>query len=444
VPTGSGVPREILSNVTSADWSEDGEKLVAGQYSATSGRIIEYPSMKVLYESPGWISDIRVLPNKEIAFIDHPILGDIRGSVTLLDPGGKKVLSKNWMKLSGLAWHPGRQEIWFSGSREGRGFVLQLFAVTLDGKERAVYSAPSGVWLNDVSQDGRQVLIKRNVPRGGIAGLASGDSKERDLSWFDYSTVADLSSDGKTLLFYEWGAAVRGVFTAYLRGTDGSEPKRLGEGKPLALSADGRWVLARQDTELQQLVLLPTGIGQQRVLPRGDVVEFSGWAAWTPDPNRIVFSTTEPNGRGRTYIQDIDQGLPKPVTREGVVGVLLSPDGKTIAAVDKYGEYYLYPIDGGDATSLDGYEEGDVLLQWANDGRTIFLRDSRDDRLSIYKLDISTGTRSLWKQLTPPYTAGLVGIGFGPGEIRITSDGKAYAYTFWTAPSELYLLEGLR
>ena len=127
-----------------------------------------------------------------------------------------------------------------------------------------------------------------------------------------------------------------------------------------------------------------------------------------------------------------------------MTGTLLAPDGKLIAAVDRYQQYYLYPVDGGEPVALEGYDEGDQLLQWSNDGGAIFLRGPGDTELNIYRLDIKTGTRQLWKQLTPPYPAGLIGIGADPGQVRITPDGQAYVYTFWTAPGELYLAEGLK
>lgn len=444
VPPGAGVPREVLEDVTSADWGGGGKTLVVAQLHGRKSRIVQFPGETILYESSGWVTNVRVSPDGDgIAFIDHPILGDIGGSVCVLDSDGKKkILSTGWKEVQGVAWFPGRDEVWFTGSRDGRGFVMRLFAVTLSGRERPVFASPSSLWLDDISRDGRRVLLKRVVPRAAMIARGPGDSKERDLSWFDFSTVADLSSDGKTLLFYEWGAGVRGIFTAYLRSTDAPEPKQLGEGKPLALSPDGQWALARQQTLPPQLVLLPTGAGQQKTLPRGAIGEFLDWAAWFPD-GRIVFSAAEPGQRARTYIQDIDGGLPQPVTPEGIVGTLLSPDGRLIAAMDRYEQYYLYPTDGGESSALEGYVEGDVLLQWSRDG-AIFLRAPDDMKLSIYKLDLKTGTRTLWKQLTPPYPAGLIGIGADPGEIRMTPDGQSYAYTFWTALNELYVIEGLK
>ena len=57
------------------------------------------------------------------------------------------------------------------------------------------------------------VLLTRGTTRGGIMGLAAEATKDRELSWFDYSTVGDLSADGRTLLFYEWGEGVNAKST---------------------------------------------------------------------------------------------------------------------------------------------------------------------------------------------------------------------------------------
>ena len=51
------------------------------------------------------------------------------------------------------------------------------------------------------------MLITRDVPRVGMVGLTAGTTKERDLSWLDWSAPKDLSLDGKQLLFTESGEA---------------------------------------------------------------------------------------------------------------------------------------------------------------------------------------------------------------------------------------------
>ncbi len=450
VPAEGGAPREILDNVSAADWTPDGKTLAVAQLAGEKTRIIQYPGEKLLYETPGWVTGIRVSPKADrIAFLEHPIAGDIGGSVSVLDLTGqkkvqKKVWSSGWKALIGLAWSPNGDQVWFTGSRETKGGGFSLFATTLAGTERLVHSTPSSLQILDISRDSGRVLIRRVTPRAVLRGLTAGDSKEREFSWFDFSTAADLSADGKTLLFYEWGTGVRGTETVYLRKSDVSNPKRLGDGKPLALSPDGQSALTLQHSAPPQLILLPTGLGKPKSLPRGGIAEFFHWAAWSPGGDRIFFTAAESGRRPRTWVQDLDGGLPQPITPEGMAGTLLAADGKVIAAVDRYQQYYLYPVDGGEPSALPGLEDGDLLLQWSGDDRAIFVRASADAELKIYRLDLRTGTRRLWKDLTPPYAAGIIDIGTDPGQVRMTPDGRSYVYTLWTALGELYTAEGLK
>jgi eukaryotic-like serine/threonine-protein kinase len=446
VPITGGVPRELVKDVLGADWSPDGQHLVVVSFAGGRYRL-EYPIGKVLYEPSGWITYARMAPKGErIAFLDHPQLGDIGGSVAILDPAGKKVtLSSGWKALQGLAWSGTGNEVWFTGSRTGKGGSSALYAVTLAGRERLVFSSPGTLKLHDISPDGQQVLLTRGTTRGGVVSLGSGGAKERELSWFDYSTVADLSKDGKMLLFYEWGEGVAARPTVFIRGTDGSDAIRLGEGRPLALSPDAQWALAVQDDASTQVVLLPTRTGDVRPLPRGPIAEYLDWAAWSPDNRRIYLAGRDASDVGRTYVQDVDGGDPRPITREGFVGLLLSPNGQTLATVDRYGEYYLYAVDGkSDPRPLPGYVDGDVLLQWSDDGRFLFIREAGNLTLRIYRLDVSSGAREFWKELVPPDPTVLVDIGSDPGQVRITPDGKSYAFTYWTFEGELYVAQGMK
>jgi len=446
VPITGGVPRELVKDVHGADWSPDGQSLVVVSFAGGRYRL-EHPIGKVLYEPSGWITSARIAPKGErIAFLDHPRLGDIGGSVAILDPAGKKVtLSSGWKALQGLAWSGSGNEVWFTGSRSGKGGSSALYAVTLAGRERLVFSSPGTLKLHDVSTDGQRVLLTRGTTRGGVVSLRSGGTKERELSWFDYSTVADLSPDGSMLLFYEWGEGVAGKPTVFIRGTDGSDAIRLGEGRPLALSRDGQWALTVQDDASTQVVLLPTRTGDVRPLPRGPITEYLDWAAWSPDLRRIYVAGRDASDSRRTYVQDVDGGDPRPITRDGFVGLLLSPDGQTLATVDRYGEYYLYPVDGkSDPRPLPGYVDGDVLLQWSADPRFVFIREAGNLTLRIYRLDVSSGAREFWKELVPPDPTVLTDIGSDPGQVRITADGKSYAYTYWTFEGELYVAQGMK
>jgi eukaryotic-like serine/threonine-protein kinase len=445
VPLTGGIPRQLTKDVNVADWSPDGQNLAIVSFAGGRYRL-EYPIGTVRYETPGWITYARISPEGDrIAFLDHPRLGDIGGSVVLIDAAGKKsTLSSDWQSLQGLAWSSGGDEVWFTGSHTGKGGSSTLYAVSLTGRERTVYSSPGTLKLNDISRNG-QVLLTRGTTRGGIVALGAGGTKDRELSWFDYSTVGDLSADGKTLLFYEWGEGVAAKSTIFIRTTDGSDAVRLGEGRPLALSRDGQWAVAIQDDSPPQLVLLPTRTGDVRRMPRGPIAEYLDWAAWSPDGRRIYFAARDASDVRRTYVQDIDGGEPRPVTPDGFVGLLLSPDGRTLATVDRYGEYYLCSLDGkADPQPVTGYLDGDTLLQWSDDGKSLFIREAGNLVLRIYRLDLSTGVREFWKELVPPDPTVLIDIGSDPGQVRITPDGRSYAYTYWTFEGELYLARGLK
>ena len=248
-PLAGGAPRDVLERVQWADWGPDGSNLAVVRDSGGKNRL-EYPIGKPLYETGGWIGHPRVSPKGDlIAFLDHPIQGDDAGSVAMVDlKGNKKVLTGEWFTVQGLAWSPEGKEIWFTASKTGTDRTL--YAVTLDGKERMVLRLPGALMLLDIAKDGR-VLLMRASWRRELIGVSGSDLKERELSWLDYSYPADLSADGKTLLFDEEGGGGAlsysksgGLsYAVYIRKTDGSPAVLLGEGGARALSPDGKWVI---------------------------------------------------------------------------------------------------------------------------------------------------------------------------------------------------------
>src|SRR5207253_10374530 len=96
--------------------------------------------------------------------------------------------------------------------------------------------------------------------------------------------VADISADGTTLLFNEIGAGAGAAKAIYLRKTDGSPAVRLGDGSGIALSHDGKQVLAM--TPDKDPVLLPTRAGEARSLPAGNIRFETG--AFFPDGKRVL------------------------------------------------------------------------------------------------------------------------------------------------------------
>ncbi len=442
VPLAGGAPRQLLEDVYYADWSPDGKTLAVVR--VVQGRVrLEFPIGKVLYETAGWITSPRVSPKGDlVAFLDHPTLGTNLGSVAVVDlAGNKRTITRASGGLFGLAWHPITGEIWFSASRKGATNALALYGVTLAGRERLVYAAPGELLLHDITPDGR-LLLDRSSSRSRIM-LRSGDSEQdRDLSWFIWSSAAGLSADAKMLLFSEWGRAVP-TPAIYILKTDDSEAIRLGEGKALALSPDGKWVLAFQETPPHQLLLMPTGPGEQRQLPRGGIVEYVS-GVWFPDDKRILLVAEENDRIPRSYVQDVDGADPQRVGPEGMLAVLVSPDGKRLAGYGGDQGFYLYSLDSQKAAPIPGLEKGDTLIQWSADGRSLFASPPGDLPVRIIRVELATGRRELWKQFRPPEAAGSLGVHADQKGVLLTPDGKSLVYTHWSLLNELYLVDGLR
>src|SRR5262249_42114483 len=149
----------------------------------------------------------------------------------------------------------------------------------------------------------------------------------RDLSVMDWSVPADISADGKSILLSEVAASGGPAPSVYLRPTDGSLAKQLGDGIALALSPDGQWAIVRRETRLW---LVRTGPGESRPLS-GPPLKLVGGAGWLPDGRRVVFSAREKGEGDRIYVQAIDGGEPRPISPQGVTllsfGACVSPDG---------------------------------------------------------------------------------------------------------------------
>jgi eukaryotic-like serine/threonine-protein kinase len=157
-----GAPRELLDHVIAADWSRDGAQLAVAR-SANGKCRLEYPIGNILYESIDWISHMRISPQGDaIAFMDHPLPADDRGTVALVDlKGNKRTLTPEWPGEQGLAWSPDGSEIWFTATSRS-DWERDLYAVSRSGKQRLVLQTPVALYLEDIASDGR-VLLRHEV-----------------------------------------------------------------------------------------------------------------------------------------------------------------------------------------------------------------------------------------------------------------------------------------
>jgi Tol biopolymer transport system component len=433
VPLDGGAPRELLEDVSLADWSPDGRDLAVVHQVAGKDRL-EFPIGKVLYESAEGIASARFSPRGERIAISQQ-----DGSIALVEMSGKlTVLSKAWSAIGNLAWRPDGKEIWFSAQKPSEQYAL--YAVTLAGRERLVRQEANGLYLHDISRDGR-VLLNSYLWSSNLLALSASESSERELSWMDQPLAVDISNDGRDVLFTEWGEGGGDKGTIYLRSMDGAPAVRLGEGQAVALSLDGRWVLSQPSDFAETFTLFPTGPGQPTTLEhKGITSPKSG--RFLPDGKHVVFPGRSGKGASHLYVQDLEGGPPRAFTPDGMpfAYFVVSPDGRSVAALGPDSKLAIYPVDGGAARPLAGAEARQGVVNWSADGGSLYVYRRFESPARIFKIDITTGRRELWKTIVPVDRAGLITI----DNFVMTPDARAYAYSFQRVLTNLEVVEGLR
>jgi dipeptidyl aminopeptidase/acylaminoacyl peptidase len=328
-----------------------------------------------------------------------------------------------------LIWSPDGSEILFSD--------VGLHAVTLSGRQRTIIQYPEPAWghIQDISPDGYILLVFADV-KAGIAAWEAGNGRDRDLSWFSWSNGMSLSADGSRLLFTE--GAYWSPPAVYVRPTDGGPATRLGEGRAVALSPDARWALARVQRQPQPLALYPTGAGQPRPVATG-AVEYLQGGRWLPDAERFLVIGREPGREPRVWVISTGGDAPRPVTPERVASIgPVSPDGRYMATLDRTRAVVLFPLQPGEVRRPAFAPEAGELNEWSHDGRTLLVTEALPPRLRVFRRDLETGARELWKEIVPAEPAGVYEI-----HPLISQDGRTILYTYQRFLSNLYAVTGV-
>ncbi|HZW89843.1 MAG TPA: protein kinase, partial [Myxococcaceae bacterium] len=422
VPIVGGAPRELLEGVSYADWSPDGESLaVVHQVGAVSR--LEFPIGKVLHQSGGWISHPRISPRgDQVAFIDHPSMYDYVGDLMVVDAAGRsRVLAHSAAQIAGVAWRPSGDDVWFTRNDEP---PMSIWAATPGGEPRLVYRGTSDLLLQDVAPDGRVLAIGFDRRSRSAVVRPGSDQPVKDLSWLDQSVLDDISSDGSTILFSENDR------TANLRKADGSPPVHLVDAKALALSPDGKWVLAiraHETPESHQLLVIPTGAG----LPSS--LDLSGLrlirrARFAPDGRHVAVIASAAGVSGfAVYWIDRETGERRPLTPPELEGYFLeiSPDGRSVAVTGAGGSLTLFPIAGGTPVRLTEPGEPWAPAGWDSAGR-LFARRLYEVPARVYSLDPASDDRRPFATVNPPDASGLDWI----FRLKVAANGSAIGFSY--------------
>jgi hypothetical protein len=437
VSVSGGSPRELLDNVLEADWFPDGSLAVARVVNARCR--VEYPIGKALFETIGNISHMRVSPQGDaIAFVNHPLLGDDRGTVMMADLSGRiQSLTQEWEGEQGLAWSSDGREVLFTAT-SGVDTDRNLYAVTRTGKQRLILRPPGGLYLEDVGAD-QKMLLTHHDRRYEVVSKQR-DGSTRRWSWAQILMAASISQDGKLAVIGDWDASAGMDYGVYLQKADGSPATLLGSGIAGDLSPDNKWVTSILPSDTSKVQLLPTGVGEMTIVT---ALHFHYRSAnWSSDGKRLVVRGSDGDHPLRVWVQDLVGSAPRPITPEGIDGrFVILGRADYVAARDASGALQLYDLDGKAPRTIPGATGADQVVGASPTTDLLYVTaDLFAIPLNLEKLNVRTGAREKFLAISPVDPSGIALL-FTP---IFTPDEKSYFHTQLRDFSTLYLGKGIR
>jgi hypothetical protein len=436
MPFEGGAPRPILEDVFEADITRDGKDFAVVRREQGKQRL-EFPIGKVLFETSGWISDIRISPDgMHVAFLDHPLLPDDRGGIALADrQGGVRRLTPYYPTGRSLSWTPDGNEIWYTASLTGDD--SGLYAVTPAGKIRTVMRSPTELIIEDISASGKVLLesvrfqIEMGVKR-------SGETVPRDIE--NGVDIGAMSTDGALVLFNRFKGT---DYEAFVRKSDGTAAIKIGQGYGSGITADGSMVAALQNSELHKLFFYPTGAGDPRVIDLGELSAafgtFENDVTFSRDGKWAAFSAFNPQGEVRDYLLDMHDGKLRSISPAGCRAGKLSPDGTRLATFAIAAEkFVMADVASGKVSDIPGLEKDEEVLGWNLDSHQVIVWNNElPARISL--VDVISGKRQLVQTVEP-----LAMLGSMYARMVTSGDGKIAVYRHRRGLYAIYIAEGLQ
>jgi len=418
----------------SADYAPDGKTIALSRY--TGGKcVLEYPAGKQLYQTSGYIDHLRVSPDgKYVAFDDHPVQADDRGSIAIVDADGKmRRLSPDYEEAQGVAWRS-NSEVWYTAGAGESNSRIRLYAVDLQGKVRTLVTAPAMLRLMDIASDGR-VLLDTPNEMFTVSAMDPEGKQHQHLELFNGSLASDISPDGKVVLMEEFGGSADTLYLVVYRKTDGSPPIVLGKGATPKLSPDGKTVAALLYTSHPQVTLYPIGIGEAKTLPLGDLAT-ARWLVWL-NARHLLVGGAQAGKNTRAWMLDLDSGTLAPWGPENFYPSAASTDGKRVAGLSQSGAA-IYDVATEQVTSIPGLAKNEYVSSWSSDGQALLVETIEDAGSTVFQQDTKTGKRTLIRRVDSKDKAGAQESLLLPSQ-----DGKSYV--FWQAAthSTLWTVDGV-
>jgi len=212
------------------------------------------------------------------------------------------------------------------------------------------------------------------------------------------AVVAQLTEHQPKILFDSWTPAAGDDRQIYVMDPDGSNLQRLTEKQPGMISGWAAWspdhqkiaFKSNRDGEVEIYVMDADGSNVQQLTSSRGMI----WVLlWSLDGNQIFFERdTDPPATG-VYVMDSDGSNVQRLTEFETTWGSWSPDGERYAFTgyfDGIREIYVMDSDGGNVERLTHTpvrEGGSFAPKWSPDGQKIVFDSTRDGNFEIYVMD---------------------------------------------------------
>jgi hypothetical protein len=249
-------------------------------------------------------------------------------------------------------------------------------------------------------------------------------------------------TSGQSVLITDQGGFAGSNYATYLRNADESAPVRLGEGQALDFSPDSRSVLSLVYGPPSRLLLLPIGAGQTMELPNPDGLTISV-GAFLPDGKRVAFLGSKGTAAFKGYVQAIADGSLRAFTAEGVntsgfSALAIAPAGTSVWLIGTDENPALFPLEGGAPRPLAGILPRDVPVAWTADGKQLYVSPNSSATQRIFRVDLATGVRTLWREVVPSQPAGV-----RLAQVLMTPDTRTMLHGYSQLLPNLYVVTGV-
>jgi eukaryotic-like serine/threonine-protein kinase len=395
-----------------------------------------------LFKTNGYISHPRISPDgKRVAFQEHPLFGDDRGYVDLADASGNvRRLTSEYAALQGLSWSPDGREIWYAGASVETDQDRAVLAITPDGHAREVFHMPGDAVVWDIASNG-QVLISSEVVGSAEMVASPSAGPERNVSVLGWGIFGAVSADGKAVVLTEAGKGVPDDYLIFFRRSDGSAAVEIGEGLTLGITPDGAYAIALVPSQPTKLRILPTGAGETRTFDVSPLQVDRGFVSWMPGAKEFVFLAHQGEAAPRRAYRMSLEGPPtRPLTNMpgADFSSRISPNGRFALEDSNAGsesaQNVILELSTGNSR-VAPLQQGDEAVEWDQDGKHAFVVQEGSQEAIIFRVDLDSGRRQVWKQIRPADPAGILSL----SHFFITPSGNAYTYNVARALSALYV-----